>query len=217
MKSLNLMVVIACWWIFVGATCHKDDPQPVKVEVTVKNDQPSQQQQQPGPEIQPRPERYHKGEIIPNQLAPDSRAEEDHKVKIDQSQDATRIVPEVKKDIEVKTVNPETGAPQLVNKETGQPTGEFYLRVEAKLFDDQDILKQVRQTIIDCAQNKNYRFEEEEGSGQLGRRGFAFKLWSELPGPISLTQTLEAALQEYIGRIRLSRKDERYILITQDR
>lgn len=217
MKALHLFMILAV--CFLGLACRKAEVVETNDNVYTPPQQttPTTTAHQQAPQILPRPVEYYKGEKIPEPIVAGTKARADHETKIEMSQDATRVVPEVNKDKEVKVINPETQAPVLINKDTGKATGEFYLRVEAKLFNDMDILHNVRQTIIDCAQNKNYRFEEEEGSGTLGRRGFAFKLWSELPGPISLNQTIEAALDDYRGRIRISRKDDRYIIITQER
>jgi len=201
MKIIHFTVILLCAVALVG--CPSQQPQqPPNVTVNVQP-QPQPQplpQPQPQPEIQPRPTRYYEGEKIPDQIAPNTAAEYRHEEKIDRSQAATEIIPEKK----------------TVDAQTGDVEEKVYLRVLVKEFDNQELLEQIRYTIMQCAQNNNYKITEEESRKypELGRKGFALKLWSALPGPISLTETVTNALEEYQGRFTLMRKDEHLLLIT---
>jgi len=196
MKVLQVVLVLACTLALMGCPSQQPQQQP-PIQVTVNT--PAQPQPQvKEPEIQPRDTRYYEGEKIPDQIAPNTAAEYRHEEKIDRSQAATEIIPEKK----------------TVDANTGEVKEQLYMRVLIKDFDDKDMLEQLRYTIFQCAQNNNYKITEEEPGKSLNRKSCALKLASELPGPISLTETLTNALEEYKGRFTLRRVDEHLLVIT---
>jgi len=82
-----------------------------------------------------------------------------------------------------------------------------YFAVEAKLFDDFDVLKQVRYSIVSACHDNNYKIVDEKNPT---RKGFRFKIMSEM-GPVSLTETITNALTDYA--VRITRKNDNLLLI----
>lgn len=104
-----------------------------------------------------------------------TQAEEKHLYKVEESQKVVEVVPENK---------------------TGRET--VWAKVYLKGFDDGDALEQVRNRILETSHNNNYKVVTE---AQSSRKDLTFKIGSELPGPISLTQTLQNSLRDYDVRI----------------
>jgi hypothetical protein len=87
-----------------------------------------------------------------------------------------------------------------------------YFRVELKYFDDPEILKQVRYTIIQAAQSNNYTFKDEVSKNP---RSWTCEIWSEM-GPMSVEETISNALSNEGYRATVTRKGDELLVITPE-
>lgn len=108
-------------------------------------------------------------------------------------------------------LNPPEPAPMPAVIVPSEPTAAdiHSLNVEVMLFDDRDVLKQVRSVLIDTA-TPHYKIIKEDRPNQ---KGFVFELRSHLT-PISLSETIKEALKEY--KVSVNRKQENLLVITPE-
>jgi hypothetical protein len=182
MFQVCALLIIAC--VAMGSSCNGHEEPPTVVVV---------QQQEPKPQPQPQPkDDYTPSEadqardnvVLPDHILQGSVAEEEYKHQEEIAQDNVRVVQE-----------------ERIGTET------TYLKVILKLFENEHVLKRVRSCIIATAQNNNYKITDER---KPNAKGYEMKVWSEL-GPISVTETLTAALAEYA--VDIERRADNLLII----
>lgn len=188
--KIFVVVVIAIAFLTVGCTKTEVVEKPVVVEKTVVVEKEVPPASLPKNEVYPganKPSDYVPPEIDPKgHVKENSPAETKHIEKEIDSRAVVEVVPENK---------------------TGRET--VYLHVHLKNFDDGDILQQVVDRIEETANNNNYKVTREQ---QPSRKEMHLKLWSELPGPISLEQTLQNSLRDYSLRME-PREDHQFVIM----
>lgn len=86
---------------------------------------------------------------------------------------------------------------------------QIYLKVVLQNFSDSELLNSVYKSLLATSKNHNY---EMSANSPTDPASLTINIWSELPGPISLIQTLQNALKEY--SLRFEHQDDALLIIS---